>query len=388
MKITRVRPRMLSYSMGTSVDGGRGAVSEKEALIVEVQTDSGIVGLGECNTFRNMRGLKAVIEEILAPIVIGEDPTDTERLWEKTYRQTLPHGRRGLLIVAMSGIDVALWDIVGKAVGMPVYKLLGGATNTRVKAYASGLYPTADLDALQSEAARYLAEGFRAMKQRIGMGPSQDIRLVRAVREAIGYDNELMADVCTAWSPYAAEDEKVRMRVMNEGPARVHAERLMAELEPFRLSWVEEPLPPDDLDGMALLAARSSTPIAIGENVFTRYEAREVLVKRACDILQPDVTRIGGISEARKVAAMASAWHIQCVPHIWGSAIALAANLHFIVATHNCTYVEYDTLPNPLRTEICSRPLVPVDGWFGPPEGPGLGVELREEVLRRFEVGA
>ena len=385
LKITRVRSRLLEYEMGISVDGGRGAVSKKESLLIEVHTDTGLVGYGEANTWFSAPGLRAAIDEMIAPLLVGEDPADIEYLWEKIYRKTSPHGRRGLLIIAMGGVDIALWDLLGKELSVPVYRLLGGRTNKKVRAYASGLYPRHNLQELQEEAVGYLKQGFRAMKQRIGMGYARDAELVRAVREAIGNEPELMADVCTAWTPIAAEDEAIRARIQEEGPARLFARRLLAEIEPYKLSWVEEPLPPDDLDGLAELAAHALTPIAIGENVFTRYEAREVLIKGSCHILQPDVTRCGGISEARKIAAMASAWHRQCVPHVWGSIVALAANLHFITATPNCTYLEYDTLRNPLRTEIAKDPLLPVDGVVSAPDRPGLGVELDESVLRKFE---
>ncbi len=372
--------------MGFQVDGGRGPVSRKESTLVEIHTDTGFVGYGEANTWFSAPGLRAVIEEMIGPLLIGENPANIEYLWEKVYRKTSPHGRRGLVVIAMSGVDIALWDLLGKELSVPIYRLLGGQANERVRAYASGLYPRRNLQELQDEATSYLKQGFRAMKVRIGMGYSRDAELVRAVREAIGYEPELMADACTAWTPIAAEDETVRARIQEEGSARLFARRLLAKLEPFQLSWLEEPLPPDDLDGLAELAADSRTPIAIGENVFTRYEAREVLRKGSCHILQPDVTRCGGISEARKIAAMASAWHKQCVPHVWGSVIALAANMHLITATPNCTYVEYDTLHNPLRTDIAKEPLLPTDGVVVAPERPGLGVDLDERVLREYEV--
>lgn len=383
MKVVDVETLMLTYQMEKPLLGGRGRFDRKEGLLVRIRTDEGLIGIGEANTWGNMTAVATIIESNLKPLLVGENPTDIERLWEKMYRATSTFGRRGIAVVAISGVDIALWDLLGKTKDIPIYVLLGGRFHTEIKAYASGLYPQDPKD-LAREARGYIDQGFTAMKQRLGVNPSTDVELVRTVREAIGQNAELMVDACASWNPIAVEDWRIREKMMRSRPSSVYALKIARQLEQYDLAWIEEPLPPDDLDGMAQLAASLDTPIAIGENVFTKYEFRDVLVKRAADIVQPDATRAGGLTEVKKICAMAAAWHLPCVPHIWSTGVGLAANLHLITSTPNALYAEYDTLTNPLRHELIRGALKPIKGFMKCPDGPGLGVELDQEVLNRY----
>jgi L-alanine-DL-glutamate epimerase-like enolase superfamily enzyme len=385
MKIVDVKAVCLRYKMEKPITGGRGQFSVREGLLTKVIADNGMEGIGEANVWGNMGLVASVISDILKPLLIGEDPTRIERLWEKMYRCTSTFGRRGLVITAISGVDIALWDLVAKSHNMAVYEMLGGAFHNEVKAYASGLHP-AEPKEMTTEAQAYLKQGFTAMKQRLGVDPTRDVELVRLVREAIGDDVELMADACTGWNPITAEDWTQREKLMRSSPATVSALRIARQMEQYHLTWIEEPLPPDDLEGTANLASLIDTPIAIGENVFTRYEFRDVIRMRAADILQPDVTRTGGLTEARKICAMASASHLPCIPHIYGTGVALAANLHLITATPNALYAEYDTMINPLRNDLIGGALTPVKGYLRCPDGPGLGVRIDDEIMSRYLV--
>jgi L-alanine-DL-glutamate epimerase-like enolase superfamily enzyme len=387
MKIVDVKALCLRYQMEKPITGGRGQFSFRDGLIIKIIADNGMEGFGEANVWGNMSLVAYVVSEVLKPLLIGQDPARIEYLWEKMYRCTSTFGRRGLIITAMSGVDIALWDLVAKFRKMAVYELMGGVFHNEVKAYASGLHP-ADPKEMIKEAQDYLRQGFTAMKQRLGVDPAMDVELVRIVREAVGNETELMADACTSWNPITAEDWTHRENLMRSSPASTSALRIARQLEEYHLAFIEEPLPPDDLEGMAQLASQIDTPIAIGENVFTRYEFRDVIRMRAADVLQPDVTRTGGLTEARKICAMASASHLPCIPHIYGTGVALAANLHLITATPNALYAEYDTLANPLRHELIGGALKPVKGFLRCPDGPGLGFQINEQVLNRYLVEA
>ncbi len=387
MKIVDVKALCLRYRMEKPITGGRGQFSFREGLIIKITADNGMEGFGEANVWGNMALVAYVVSEVIKPLLVGEDPTRIEYLWEKMYRCTSTYGRRGLIITAMSGADIALWDLVAKFRQMAVYEMLGGAFHSEVKAYASGLHP-ADAQEMTKEAHGYLKQGFTAMKQRLGVDPARDVELVRVVRAAVGDEVELMADACTSWNPITAEDWTHRENLMHSSPATISALRIARQLEQYRLTFIEEPLPPDDLEGMAQLASLIDTPIAIGENVFTRYEFRDVIRMKAADVLQPDVTRTGGLTEARKICAMASAAHLPCIPHIYGTGVALAANLHLITATPNALYAEYDTLANPLRHDLIGGALKPAKGFLRCPDGPGLGLRIDESVLNRYLVEA
>lgn len=371
MKITRIQTLLVSYPMGEEMRDSRLAFSRRASLLVKVETDTGVYGLGESACYGGPpRSTQAVIEEELVPYLIGEDPCFPERHWDRIYQGTIMRGRRGLIIAAMSGLDIALWDILGKDCGKPLYQILGGFRD-RMRAYASaGFYThSKGKSELAREMASYVEQGYTAVKMKIGgLSMKEDLERIRAVREAIGPQVELMVDANCAYSPKQAMAMAQRM-------------------EGLDIAWFEEPVPTDDVEGSAQLAAFTSIPIAGNESEFTRFGFRDLIVRRAVDIVQPDAIWSGGITECRKVAAIASAFGLPCVPHSFSSAIALVANMHLIASIPNGYIVEMDRNPNPLREELIKDPVkIDRESHVTMPQGPGLGIELDEEVLRRYRV--
>ena len=350
------------------------------ATIVQIYTDEGIVGIGECMTRLAPKALQAIVED-LAPILRGRDPRETEVLWELMYGTMMNRGHtRGFFIEAISGIDVALWDIAGKAQGVPVYHLLGGKQRDRIRAYASSLR-FRGLETTLATARTYLEQGFRAMKIKIGQNPhdpTDDLQLVKAIRKEVGDDITLMVDANCGYHGDVAT-----------------ALRVGRQLEGLNISWFEEPLSPEHIGGYTTLAAALDMPIAAGEAAFTRYDFRDLLVQHAVDIIQPNACRTGGLSEARKIAALSSAFHIPYAPHTGScSAVALSVALHLATALPHFLTYEYmqsdwsKDQPNPLRHELVREPIeVFSDGYMAPPpDKPGLGIELDETILRRYTV--
>ncbi len=339
-------------------------------LLVEVATDAGLTGVGTVGA-ANGHALYT-IENHLKYVVLGQNPFDVEILWERMFRESINYGRKGMAIEAISAIDIALWDIMGKATGQPVYNLLGGRTRERIRAYASRLYATEDLDALAAEAQAFVDQGFTAMKQRFGYGPRdgvagmrRNMELIKTVREVIGPDVELAADAYMGWDVNYA----IRM---------IH----MLEDAGMQLAWVEEPVMPDDVEGYAQIAAACDTLISGGEHEFTRYGFRELIDRRAVDIVQIDVNRAGGITEARKIWAMAAAHDLPVLPHA-----GQMHNYHLIMAHMNSPIAEF--FPPPIGfadgnemfwTAFVGEPL-PQDGYITLPDRPGLGLELNWETI-------
>ncbi len=347
------------------------------AVIVKLTTNDGLYGLGSAGVGNGAAAY--IVEHHLKPIVMGENPFDVEQLWEKMFRSTLNYGRKGVVLEAISAIDLALWDIMGKATGQPVYNLLGGRTREKIRVYASRLYANRDMDALAAQARGFVSRGFSALKQRFGYGPRdgmegmrRNLELVRTVREAAGPDVELMADAYMGWDvPYA-----IRMiRMLEDAGLHLH--------------WVEEPVIPDDIDGYAEIRRSVRTPISGGEHEFTRYGFRELIEKRAVDILQPDVNRVGGITEARKIWAMAAAHNIPVIPHA-----GQMHNYHLVMSHLNSPMAEYLPAPSQggdldddtLFFEIFSGDPLAEAGHVEIPAKPGLGLELNAANLRAWEI--
>jgi D-arabinonate dehydratase/D-galactarolactone cycloisomerase len=350
------------------------------ATIVQVWTDEGLVGIGECMTRLAPKALQAIVED-LAPILHGRDPQDTEVLWELLYGTMMNRGHsRGFFIEALSGIDVALWDLKGKIQGKPVYSLLGGKQRDRLHAYASSLR-FRGLETTLDTARQYLERGFRAMRIKIGQNPhdpSEDLKLIQAIRGEVGDDITLMVDVNCGYHA----DVKTALRVGRR-------------LEELNIAWYEEPLSPENVEGYHLLAPTLDVPIAAGEASFTRYDFKELLTRQAVDIIQPNACRTGGLSEVQKIAALSSAFHIPYAPHTGScSAVALAVGLHIATALPHFLTYEYmqsdwsTAQPNPLRHQLVQEPIeVFADGYLAPPpEKPGLGIELNDDILQRYTV--
>jgi L-alanine-DL-glutamate epimerase-like enolase superfamily enzyme len=331
----------------------------RSAVLVRVITDDGIEGVGEAFGVGAPAVVAAVIERVLKPLLQGEDPAAIERLWDKMYRATIVYGRKGLMTIAMSGVEVALWDIVGKTRGQPVYQMLGGLAQERWRAYIS-LLRVNDRRELVRDIKGYVDEGFTAVKLH-----QTDVESVKIVREALGDDVDLMLDVNCIWTP---QTSIVMAR----------------KLEEYGTLWLEEPVwPPDDLDGSAAVAEAVDIPIAGGENEYTRWGFKDVLEKRAFDILQPDVIKAGGLLECKKIAGMAEAWNIPVAPHCWCSPVGTAAILHLIASTPSCIFAE---IPPELTADILKKPIAFRKGLVEVPKGPGLGIELDEKTIAKYTV--
>ena len=347
------------------------------SCIVEIETADGITGWGEC--YGPSAVAKAYIETQFAPRIIGRDAFDVEVIWEDLYNRIKDYGPRGMVTSAMSGIDIALWDIIGKACGKPIHKLIGGAQRTEVTSYATGLY-FIDMNRLIEEAVEeareYVEQGFVAIKMKIGLGdPKLDIRRVAAVREAIGDKTRLMVDA-------------------NHCFTVPQAIRIGRELEKLDVEWFEEPISPEDIDGYVEVTRALDMAVAGGENEFTRWGFRDLVVRKAMDIIQPDVCAAGGISECRKIATLASAHGVECVPHAWGSVIGLAATLQFLAALPDQPpsfrpmppLLEFEQCENPFRDHLSVEPIVQHRGKVQIPTGPGLGIEIDRSILDRYRV--
>jgi len=341
-------------------------------LIVEVFTDNGLVGIG--NAALAPQVTKEVIDLYLKPILIGRDPWDTELLWQHMYRKTMAFGRKGIAMAAISAVDIALWDILGKSAKQPVYRLLGGKTKERIPVYASRLY-SCPLDELAAEAKRYKDDGYKAMKLRFGWGPNdgaagmqRNVELVRTVRETVGDQLDVMADAYMGWT-------------------LDYARRMLPLLEPFNLRWLEEPVIPDDIHGYAELRRSGHIPIAGGEHEFTVYGFRELLDARAVDYIQFDTNRVGGITQARKIAALAEAHSIPVIPHA-----GQMHNFHIVMASLNSPMAEYFPVVevevgNELFWYIFNGEPKAKHGFIDLDENaPGLGLAINEKsVAENFE---
>jgi len=341
-------------------------------LVVEIFTDDGLVGIG--NAALAPQVTKQVIDLYLKPLLIGRDPWDTEFLWQNMFRKTMAFGRKGIGMAAISAVDIALWDILGKSAKQPVYRLLGGRTKPRIPVYASRLY-SVELSELEAEAKRYKKDGYKAMKLRFGWGPTDgaagmqhNLALVRTVREAIGDGIDVMADAYMGWT-------------------LDYAKRMLPLLEPFNLRWLEEPVIPDDVHGYAELKSLGRIPIAGGEHEFTAYGFRDLLEARALDYIQFDTNRVGGITQARKIAAMAEAYSVPVIPHA-----GQMHNYHVVMASLNSPMAEYFPVVdvevgNELFWYIFNGEPKAKDGFIDLDESaPGLGLTINDSALEEFEV--
>jgi len=341
-------------------------------LLVEIFTDEGLVGLGHAALAPQVT--KQVIDLYLKPLLIGENPWDVERLWQHMYRKTMAYGRKGIGMVAISAVDIALWDLLGKASKQPVYRLLGGRTKARIPVYASRLY-SVELSKLAAEAKRYKEEGYKAMKLRFGWGPTDgargmksNVELVRTVRECIGEEIDLMADAYMGWT-------------------LDYAKRMLPLLEPFHLRWLEEPVIPDDVQGYAELKSYGRIPIAGGEHEFTLYGFRDLLDAKALDYIQFDTNRVGGITQARKIAALAEAHSIPVIPHA-----GQMHNYHLVMASFNSPMAEYFPVVdvevgNELFWYIFKGEPRATNGSIDLDDNtPGLGLQINEAGLEQFDI--
>lgn len=348
----------------------------QDTLIVRIRTDEGVVGIGEADSSPPVvraaveAGASHSIATGLRELLIGENPFETERIWEKMYQGTVYFGRGGPAMHAMSAADLALWDIVGKATGRPVCVLLGGVFRRRLKAYASALMPETIEEAVRL-ARRYVDEGYRAIKfgwGPIGRDPEFDEAQVRAIRQAVGDDVDLMIDAGLAWT----WKEALQM-------AKVY--------ERYRVFWLEEPVHSDDLAGYRELAERTSLLIAGGEQESGRRAFQRLLDEGKLDIVQPDLGRCGGLTEAKKIAYMAHDRRRRVVPHAFKTGVLLSASVHFAASIPNGWMVEYTVSSSPLARELVRHSIRLENGHVSvPTDRPGLGIELDDSVLEKYRV--
>ena len=377
-QIKKVTCHVVSAPVEKPFTSSRGWIYKtRGSCIVEIETNDGIVGWGEC--YGPSAVSKAFIDTQFGPRIIGRDPFDVEVIWEDLYNRIKDYGTTGMAISAISGIDIALWDIIGKSCGKPIHKLIGGSYRDEVTPYATGLY-FIDMDRLIEEAVEEAIEfkqnGFTAIKMKIGLGDIKlDIRRVETVRKAVGDDMRLMVDA-------------------NHCFTVPQAIKIGRELEKLDIEWFEEPISPEDLDGYVEVTRALDMAVAGGENEFTRWGFRDIVVRKAMDIIQPDVCAAGGISECRKIATLASAHGVECVPHAWGSVIGVAATLHFLAALPdqppsfkgNPPLFEFEQCENPFRDLLSVDPIVQLNGKVSVPKGPGLGIEINRHILDQYRV--
>ncbi|MBM3489843.1 MAG: mandelate racemase/muconate lactonizing enzyme family protein [Alphaproteobacteria bacterium] len=387
MKIVAIRSHVFRHPLTHELGYSQAYYSERTAHFVEVVTDEGLIGLGECFGAGTVAlANRAIVERTLAPLLLGEDALARERLWHKVYNGLRDHGQKGLLLQALSGINIALWDIAGKAANLPLYRLLGGPCRQRIPVYGYGMMLRREAGLANSfadEARELVGLGFRALKMKIGLGPKPDLALATAVRQAIGDDIDLMVDANRC---YTARE----------------ALPLGRELERLGVAWFEEPVANEDRQGYRDLAQALDMPIAGGEGEFTRWGFRDLLEGRCVDLVQPEVCGLGGISEYLKIVALAHAHFVPVVNHVWGSNLSVAVNLHLLAALPDLPggiaptppMLEFDTTESRFRDAMLQRPLRILaqvresGGSVGLPEGPGLGVELDWDYLRGYAVPA
>lgn len=378
MKIDRIETIPIKQELDRPFGNGQGWTTSRQYLIVRVVAEDGTAGYGEC--WGPIAGNAGVIETVIAPLVVGQDPMATARLWEQihfklrwAYHSFAPYS-------ALSGVDIALWDLKGKLLGRPVHELLGGAFRDSVPAYATGHYfrkvDTLDeqISAVLEEAEGHLDDGFRTLKLKIGLGllgwgTGADIALMRAVHErAQARGASLMIDANCAYSV----------------PEALEVGRAAEKLD---VVWFEEPLPPTDLDGYARLTEKLDVPVAAGESWALLSGFYDAFRRRAISVAQPDVSSAGGITEVKRIADLAHALNIACIPHVWGTPIALAASLHVLATLPRNALLEFDRSDNLIRESMLSEGLrVREDGTVAVPNGPGLGLEVDLEKLERFSV--
>lgn len=373
MKVVAVNTHILDYQLETAFESSSMHFSRRQHCLVEVICDDGTIGWGEC---LGPAKPNAAIVDVYAQSLIGEDPLQTEKVWLSLYNRLRDQGQRGLTMTALSGIDIALWDIKGKHFGVPISTLLGGRFRDSVRAYATGSFRRAGVDRVTdvaAEVAGYRREGFHAVKIKIGFDVEEDLAVIAAVRDAIGPDMRLMIDA-------------------NHGYDYLEAIEVGRRAAPFGIDWFEEPVLPEQIATYEAVRADQPIPVASGENWHGRYAMQEPLARRAVDIVQPDICGVGGFSEMRRVADMAAMHGVRLVPHVWGTAVCIAASLQFMAALAPNPprrnpiepIMEFDRTENPFRQAIVHTALEHRQGVMTIPDGPGLGIEINRDALATY----
>ena len=367
-KIVEVRASAHSCPFQTNlVRLGLGTNTKRDIVLVRITDESGAVGLGEAHHGQNPTAMATVIQDGLGSLIIGADPLDSEGIWHRLERQQIvTHGLGAGSITALAGIDNALWDLKGKLLDLPIYRLLGGSKK-RIRAYAGGLSLGFNPpEELEKEVAALVADGYTAIKMRVGDYPARDAMRVGHIRKTFGDDLDIAVDAATRYDLLDIPD-------------------VLRYCEENRVYWLEEPFTPDNIPAYAELRTRTAIPIAAGENHYARPAFRALFEARAISICQADFCKSGGLSELKKISDMAAAWHIPMAPHTSHSILSAAGNAHLLSAIPNGLIYEADVAAvNPFRTDLAKGYTGVVDGHIEPPDGPGLGIEIDEAVLERY----
>ena len=387
MKITKITSHVLGYDLPETLGYSQQYYKKRTSHIVEVETDEGVTGWGECFGPGNIAfANKGIVEKVIQPIVLGMQALDRDVIWHKVYNLMRDHGQKGMPLQALSGVDIALWDIAGKAANLPLYKMIGGAHRDKVEVYGYGMMLRPEninslISRFKEESAEIKEMGFKALKMKVGVGPKDDIKLIEAVREGIGDSFRFMVDANHGYTTHDA----------------LYVGRAMEEFSPY---WFEEPVAPEDLDGYRELRALLKVNISGGEAEFNRWGWRKLLESRGLDIAQPEVCALGGISEYLRVLALCHSHFTPVVNHVWGSAIAVAVNLHLLAAmpplpgglfpwepmlefdtTHNHFIDDLLTVSLDIKNQVKSN-----NGTVSLPNGPGLGVTPQRDFLNKFRI--
>ena len=387
MKISSIKSHVLRYELDKELGYSQQYYKHRTAHLVEIETDEGITGWGECFGPGNIAlANKYIVEKVIQPLIIGEDPINKEYIWHKVYNLLRDSGQKGMPIQALSGIDIALWDILAKKAKLPLYQLLGGKTNNKIPVYGYGMMlqkkPVEELcELFKKEANQIKEKKFKAMKMKVGLGPKEDLMLVSAVREAIGNNFKLMVDANHAYN-------------------RNDALYVGKGLDEMEIYWFEEPVAPEDYDGYKDLKEKLKTNIAGGEAEFTKYGWNQLIKNNCIDIAQPEVCGLGGITEYLKVSALAQSNFIPIVNHVWGSALSVAVNLHLLTSLPDMpgglfptkSMLEFDTTEkNIFITDLAEEKFSILDqvkdkdGFASPLENIGIGINPKKDFIKEYE---
>ena len=387
MKISSIKSHVLRYELDKELGYSQQYYKHRTAHLVEIETDEGITGWGECFGPGNIAlANKYIVEKVIQPLIIGEDPINKEYIWHKVYNLLRDSGQKGMPIQALSGIDIALWDILAKKAKLPLYQLLGGKTNSKIPVYGYGMMlqkkSVEELcELFKKEANQIKEKNFKAMKMKVGLGPKEDLKLVSAVREAIGNNFKLMVDANHAYNKNDA----------------LYVGKGLDEMEIY---WFEEPVAPEDYDGYKELKEKLKTNIAGGEAEFTKYGWNQLIKNNCIDIAQPEVCGLGGITEYLKVSALAQSNFIPIVNHVWGSALSVAVNLHLLTSLPDMpgglfptkSMLEFDTTEkNIFITDLAEEKFSILDqvkdkdGFASPLENIGIGINPKKDFIKEYE---
>lgn len=373
MKIASVNTYILDHPLEQRFESASMFFDRRQHCLVEIVCDDGTIGWGEC---LGPAQANAAVVAAYRSHLLGQNPLEHEKLWITLYNVLRDQGQRGLTVTALSGIDIALWDIKGKHYNAPVSELLGGRFRDSVRAYATGSFRKEGVDRVEDvsqEVAGYAAEGFHAVKIKIGFDVEEDLQVIAAVRDSIGPDVRLMIDA-------------------NHGYDALEAIEVGQRAAQFRIDWFEEPVLPEHLDAYQAVREKQPIPVAAGETWQGRYAMKMPLEQKAVDILQPDICGSGGFTEIRRIADMAALHGVRLVPHVWGTGVQIAASLQFMAAllpnpprsSPREPILEFDRTYNPFRQAVLKTPLEQQQGVVAIPDGPGLGIEINRDVLQQY----